>query len=92
MEATRNRVREADVTRREVSERRIESAKAEAERARDRIEISSRARRAAAAEASATDRAEALARLRQEYKEGRLLTPERTRRAAETMLRPPSED
>jgi len=92
MEATRNRVREANTARTEVSERRIEFSKAEAEQARDRIEISARARRAAAAEASREDRAEALARLRQEYKEGRLLTPERTRRAAETILRPPSDD
>ena len=92
MEATRNQVREANAARHEVAERRIESARAEAEQARDRIEISASARRAAAAEASTSDRAEALARLRQEYKEGRLMTPERTRRAAESMLRPPSDE
>ena len=92
MEATRDKVRQADATRRQYAERRIGAARQEAKQTQDRIEISANARRAAAAEASQSDRAEALERLRQEYKEGRLNTPERTRRAAETMLRPPSDD
>ena len=92
MEATRNKVRQADVTRRQHAERRIEAAREEAKTSSDRIEISASARRAAAAEASQADRSEALERLRQEYKEGRLNTPERTRRAAESMLRPPSDE
>lgn len=92
MEATRNRVREADASRREVAQERIEQARAEAETARDRIEISARARAAAASETSHDDRRAALERLRQDYKEGRLNTPERAQRAAESILRPPSEE
>ncbi|MDF1801119.1 MAG: hypothetical protein P1V81_18275 [Planctomycetota bacterium] len=92
MEATRNKVRQADATRRQHAERRIDATRQEAKQTQDRIEISASARRAAAAEASQSDRSEALERLRLEYKEGRLNTPERTRRAAETMLRAPSDE
>ena len=87
MEATRKHVQRANVEAKRVIQERTEATHTESKRREDRIEISVRAHRSNEAKESSSSRQDKIAQLRELHGSGNLNSPERTRAAAEKLLK-----
>lgn len=86
MEETRRHVQQANNEGRRVVAEGAERAKAQSRSREDRIEISVRSKRAEQAAETQADRLNRIEQFRIEHQAGTLASPERARRAAESML------
>ena len=86
MEVTRRHVQQANNEGRRVVAESAERVKAQSRSREDSIEISLRSRRAEQADEAKSDHQLRIEQFRKEHKAGTLASPERVRRAAESML------